>query len=193
MMRFVVSVLLMLVFVTFAACQKSKLQKDMMGDSTWETSGGEETPWEPAEKQPKYDEEWEEKNEPLPGKEPAPTSDLMREFPRVTSGVIRRHQLIRVLDQGLGRYLSNVEIEPEFQKGAFVGFRIVTLFAGDLTYASLDLRPGDTVTSINGKPISRPEHAAAIWKELRTASDIIVDYRRGSTDRTMRFVIVDEG
>ncbi|MDH3199734.1 MAG: hypothetical protein OEM15_02465 [Myxococcales bacterium] len=193
MMRFVVSVLLMLGFVTFAACQKSKLQEDMMGDSTWETSGGEETPWEPAEKQPKYDEEWEEKNEPLPGEKPAPKSDLMQEFPRVTSGVIRRHELIRVLDQGLGRYLGNVEIKPEFNKGTFVGFRILKLFPGDLTYASLDLRPGDIVTSINGKPISRPEHASAIWKELRTASDLVVDYRRGSTDHTMRFVIVDQG
>jgi len=173
MIRFVVSVLLMLVFVTFAACQNSKLQRDMMGDSTWETSGGEETPREPDE--------------------PAPKSDLMQEFPRVTSGVIQRHELIRVLDEGLGRYLSNVQIEPEFQKGTFVGFRILTLFPGDLTYASLDLRPGDTLTSINGKPISRPEHASAIWKELRTATNLVVHYRRGSTDHTMRFVIVDEG
>jgi len=192
MTRFVVSVLLMLVFVTFAACQTSKLQREVIDDSTWETSSGEEV-WEPAERQPKVDEKWEEENEPMPGQEPAPKSDLMQEFPRVTSGVIPRHELIRVLDDGLGRYLRNVEIEPEFQKGAFVGFRIVTLFPGDLTYASLDLRPGDTVTRINGKPISRPEHASAIWEELRTASDLVVDYRRGSTDHTMRFVIVDEG
>lgn len=192
MTRFVVSVLLMLVFVTFAACQTSKLQREVIEDSTWETSSGEEV-WEPAERQPKVDEKWEEENEPMPGQEPAPKSDLMQEFPRVTSGVILRHELIRVLDDGLGRYLSNVAIEPEFRQGTFVGFRIVTLFPGDLTYASLDLRPGDTVTSINGKPISRPEHASAIWEELRTASDLVVAYRRGSTDHTMRFVIVDEG
>lgn len=193
MNRFLFSVLMMLVFVTFAACKETKLQREMMGDSTWETSGGEETPWEPAEMQPQYDEKWEEENAPLPGEEPSPQSDVLQEFPRRKSGVIRRHELIRVLDEGLGRYLSNVELEPEFQKGTFVGFRIVTLFPGDLTYASLDLRPGDTVTSINGKPISRPEHASAIWKELRTAPDLVVDYRRGSTDHTMRFVIVDEG
>jgi hypothetical protein len=190
MNRFFVSVLMMLAFVTFAACKETKLQREMMGDSTWETSGGDETPWEPAEIQPEYDEEWEKKNEPLPGEEPS--SDL-QEFPRRKSGVIHRHELIPVLDEGLGRYLSNLELEPDFQQGTFVGFRIVTLFPGNLTYASLDLRPGDTVTSINGKPISRPEHASAIWKELRTASDLVVDYRRGSAAHTMRFVIVDEG
>ena len=52
----------------------------------------------------------------------------------------------------------------------------MTLFPGDLTYASLDLRPGDTVTRVNGKPISRPEQASAVWKDLRTASDLVVDY-----------------
>jgi len=192
MIRFVVSVLLMLVFVTVAACENSKLRRDMTGDSTWETSGDEEPPWvAPAEEKPKYDEEWEKKNAPQPGEEPAPKSEMMQEFPRVTSGVIERHELIRVLDDGLGRYLQNVEMEPDFKKGSFIGFRIVTLFPGDLTYASLDLRPGDTVMRINGKPISRPEQASAVWKELRTASDLVVDYRRGKTDHTMRFVIVD--
>ncbi len=192
MNRFVVSALLLVPLVSFAACQETKLQREMMGDSTWETSGGEEV-WQPAEAQPKYDEKWEEENEPMPGQEPVPKSELKQEFPRMTSGVIARHELNRVLDQGLGRYLSNIEIEPEFKKGTFVGFRIVALFPGDLDYASLDLRPGDTVTRINGKPIARPEHAAAIWDELRTASDLVVDYRRGSADHTMRFVIVDEG
>ena len=193
MIRFVILVLL---FVTSAACtpEKSRLRKELTGDSTWETSGDEEPPWmAPAEKKPKPDEEWEKENAPLPGEEPATESNLPHEFPRVTSGVIQRHELIRVLDSGLGQYLRNVEMEPEFRKGSFVGFRIVTLFPGDLTYASLDLRPGDTVTRINGKPISRPEQASAVWEELRTASDLVVDYRRGNTNHTMRFVIVGEG
>ena len=194
MIRSVVPVFLMLLFVSLAACQNSKLQRDMMGDSTWETSGDEEPPWvAPAEGKPKYDEEWEKENAPQPGEEPASKSEMMQEFPRVTSGVIQRHELIHVLDDGLGRYLRNVEMEPEFQKGSFIGFRIVTLFPGNLTYASLDLRPGDIVTRINGKPISRPEQASAVWEELRTASDLVVDYRRGNTDHTMRFVIVDAG
>lgn len=191
MSRFVVSVFLTMLFVAVGGCDNSRLRQEMTGDSTWETSGDEEAPWESAEEKPKYNEDWEEENAPMPGEEPK--SEVMQEFPRVTTGVIERKKLMRVLDKGLGRYLQNVEMEPEFKKGSFVGYRIVTLFPGDLTYASLDLRPGDTVTSVNGKPISRPEQASALWKDLRTASDLVIDYRRGKTDHTMRFVIVDAG
>lgn len=193
MIRFTVFSLLTLLLAAVAGCQNSKLRQEMTGDSTWESSGGEGAAWETAEDEPKYQEEWEEENAPLPGDEPRPKSEVDQEFPRVTSGVIARKELIRVLDAGLGRYLQNVEMTPEFKKGSFVGFRIVSLFPGDLTYASLDLRPGDTVTLINGKPISRPEQASAVWKELRTASDLVIDYRRGMTDHTMRFAIVDAG
>jgi len=97
-----------------------------------------------------------------------------------------------VLDGGLGLFLQNVETEPAFHKGSFVGFRIVSLFPGEPTFASLDLRPGDTVTRINGKPIERPEQAAAVWEDLRTASNLVVSYRRDGEKHALRFAIVDE-
>jgi C-terminal processing protease CtpA/Prc len=83
-------------------------------------------------------------------------------------------------------------VEPVFHKGAFAGFRIISLFPGEPAFASLDLRADDTVTRINGKPIGRPEQAAAVWEELRTASHLVVDYRRGDEERELRFTIVDE-
>ncbi|MEM8606282.1 MAG: hypothetical protein AAGF92_04225 [Myxococcota bacterium] len=185
MTRFILPFLL-IAFVANAACDgTTKLQREMLDDSTWETSGGEETPWEPAERQPKVDEKWEEENAP-PG-----SSSLMT--PRRTNGVIKRYELDEVLDRGLGSYLQNIETEPAFDQGRFVGFRIVKLFPGDLTYASLDLRPGDVVTRVNGRSISRPEQASAVWEALRTASDLTVEYKRGDTDHTMRFAIVDVG
>jgi type II secretory pathway component PulC len=110
----------------------------------------------------------------------------------VRQGVIARSELVPVLNRGLGRYLQNVETEPSFHRGAFVGFRIVSLFPGELGYASLDLRPGDTVTRVNGKPIERPEQAVAVWEELRTASDLVVDYERNGEALQLRFAIVDE-
>ena len=188
MTRFAIPMLL-IAFASSAACKgTTKLQREMLDDSTWETSGGEETPWEPAERQRKVDEEWENENAP-PGS--GPDSSLMT--PRRRNGVIKRYELDKVLDRGLGNYLQNIETEPAFDQGRFIGFRIVTLFPGDLTYASLDLRPGDVVTSVNARPISRPEQASAVWEALRTASDLTVEYTRGDTDHTMRFVIVDAG
>lgn len=176
--------------VAIVGCEKSKLQREMMGDSTWETSSGIEDV-EVREQPPKTDDEWERQNAPMKGEEQGPESSLG--YPRVTKGVIARADLLPVLDAGLGSYLRNVETEPAFHQGAFVGFRIVSLFPGELAYASLDLRPGDTVTLVNGRPIERPEQAVAVWESLRTASDLVVHYRRGGQEHALHFRIVDEG
>ena len=190
-----------LLVASVAGCETTKLQRDMLEDSTWETSEGEED-WEGeskrrSRKERKQDENWEKKNAPMDAvptaEESKPESNLDQPYQRVTEGVIARTELLPVLDDGLGRFLQNVETEPTFHKGAFVGFRIVSLFPGEPAFASLDLRPGDTVTRINGKPIERPEQAIAVWEELRTASDLIVDYRRDGEAHALRFAIVDEG
>ena len=173
-------------------CEKSKLQEEVMGDSTWETSSGiedihvKETP-------PKTDDAWERENAPMEGEEqPKPQSGLEEGYRGVTAGEIQRAQLLPVLDDGLGRFLQNVRTDPAFHKGAFVGFRIVSFFPDDPVFASLDLRPGDTVTRVNGQSIERPEQAAAVWESLRSASNLVVHYRRGDVERALRFRIVDE-
>ena len=176
-----------LLVTAVVGCENSKLQREMMGDSTWETSAGYED-IEVNEKNNQTDEEWEKKNAPMEGEEPESSLG----FPRVTSGVIARTDLMPVLDAGLGSYLQNVETEAEFHQGVFVGFRIVSLFPGELTYASLDLRPGDTVTRINGRSIERPEQAVAVWEALRTASNLVVHYQRGDEEHALHFRIVDE-
>ena len=195
MSRILTVLLAAVLFASVFGCEKSKLRDDMMGDSTWESSTGEEK-WEAADQPPKRNDEWEEENAPLegdaPAEEPKPESSLQQSYPRVSTGAISRDELLPVLDGGLGRFLQNVQTEPAFHKGSFVGFRIVSLFPGEPAFASLDLRPGDTVTRINGKPIERPEQAAAVWEDLRTASNLVVAYRRGSEDHALRFTIVDE-
>lgn len=183
------------VMVGVVGCTKSKLQEEMMGDSTWESSTGAES-WEAADPPPKTDDKWEEEHAPMEGAPPpgksSPESGMEQPVPRVMTGVISREDLLPVLDRGLGRFLQHVETRPSFHKGAFVGFRIVSLFPGEPAFASLDLRPGDTVTRINGKSIERPEQAAAVWEALRTASSLVVDYRREGRAHALRFAIVDE-
>ena len=195
MSRYLTVLLAALVIASAFGCEKSKLRDDMMGDSTWESSAGDEK-FEAADQPPRRNDEWEEENAPMEGAPPAeeqkPESSLEQSYPRVSTGVISRDELVPVLDGGLGRFLQNVETEPAFHKGSFVGFRIVSLFPGEPAFASLDLRPGDTVTRINGKSIERPEQAAAVWEDLRTASNLVVDYRRGGEQHALRFTIVDE-
>jgi hypothetical protein len=195
MSRYLTVVLVAFVVVAVFGCEKSKLQEDMMGDSTWETSAGAES-WEAADEPPERYEYPEDKNRPVEGEqapeEQKPESRLDEPYPRVSTGVISRDELLPVLDGGLGRFLQNVETEPAYHRGAFVGFRIVSLFPGEPAFASLDLRPGDTVTRINGKSIERPEQAVAVWEELRTASDLVVDYRRDGERLALHFAIVDQ-
>ena len=215
MSRYLILSFAVLLIASAMGCETTKLQREMLEDSTWETSAGDET-WESVEeplsrKQRKENEKWERANAPLdevpaaevppaeappaeapPIEEPTPESSLDQPYERVRKGVITRTELVPVLDEGLGRFLQNVQTEPEFHKGAFVGFRIVSLFPGEPAYASLDLRPGDTVTRINGRPIERPEQAIAVWEELRTASVLVVDYRRDGEPQALRFAIVDE-
>ncbi len=94
---------------TVIGCEKSKLRDDMMGDSTWESSAGEES-WEAADQPPKRNDKWEEENAPLEGEPPAeeqkPESSLEQSYPRVSTGAISRDDLLPVLDGGLGRFLQ---------------------------------------------------------------------------------------
>lgn len=111
---------------------------------------------------------------------PAPTSTL------------RRGEVRAVVRSGLGSFLQKVEVEeqPVFRNGKFVGFRIAAL-KGD-GWKGVDLKPGDVVTSVNGYPIEHPEDAMAAFKSLDVASELRVDYERGGEPRSLRYGIVDE-
>jgi len=196
MIRYLTVLSIALSITTVVGCEKSKLQEEVMGDSTWENETGNEDTWGGEGRPAKRDQEREQDRIPVkeapPAKEQKPESSFDQVSPRVFSGIILRDELLPVLDEGLGRFLQNVDTEPDFHQGAFVGFRIVSLFPGEPAFASLDLRVGDTVTRINGKPIERPEQAAAVWEDLRTASDLVVDYQRNGEKHALHFTIADE-
>lgn len=120
--------------------------------------------------------------EPVP-EEPPP--------PPAVEGEIARSALNVVLEAGLGRFLQGVITEPELAEGRFVGFRLVSLYPDDERMQSVDLVPGDVITSVNGQPIERPEQALRVWSSLRVASELLVDYRREGEERQLRFAIVD--
>jgi hypothetical protein len=191
MSRYLIILCAAFAITSVIGCEQSKLQREMMGDSTWETSAGYED-IEIKEQKHQPNDEWEEEHAPLDG-ESQPESSIDSLSPRSRSGVIVRKDLVPVLEGGLGRFLQNVETEPTFYQGTFVGFRIISFFPGDLEYASLDLRPGDIVTHVNGRSIERPEQAVAVWDALRSAKDLVVLYRRGGDELALRFRIVDVG
>lgn len=96
------------------------------------------------------------------------------------------------LKAGLGRFLSNVEVEASLDgKGKFVGWRVVQLH-GEM-WSGVDLQPGDVVTRVNGFKIEREIEADRAFKSLSVASEIRVTLLRDGKPVELRFAIVDEG
>lgn len=112
--------------------------------------------------------------------------------PPATAGQLPRAQVVAVVDAGLGRFLEGVEAEPVVQGGRFIGFRLITLYPADERFADLDLRPQDIITRVNGQSIEKPDQAFQVFDSLRVASQLAIEYLRGSERRELRFDIVDE-
>jgi hypothetical protein len=101
-------------------------------------------------------------------------------------GTLRRANVSRTIDQGLGRWLAGVDVKPSKQKGRFRGWVITRLYPDDPCYAALDLRPGDVVI-----PIERPEEANEVFAGLRLAPALVVDYLRDEKPVTLTLPISD--
>ena len=121
---------------------------------------------------------------------PAPPPPSSCEARRGADG-LRRAAVLRALDGGLGNWLRRVDIDPQLDHGRFRGWIIRTLPQDDACYEDLDLRAGDVVTRINGRPVERPEEASQIWDGLRTSTALVIDFTRGGHARTLRLKIVE--
>jgi type II secretion system protein C len=105
-------------------------------------------------------------------------------------GTIQRAALDDVLSRTLPVFLSKVSVEPDLVEGRFVGFRVTELRDPNL-FDSVDLQPGDTIVSVNGHAIERPEQAFEVWSALRVASELTVDVLRDGQPRQLRYPIVE--
>lgn len=103
---------------------------------------------------------------------------------------VARASVDAALKAGLGRFLGNLEVEAQLDKGKFVGWRIVEL-RGEM-WSGVDLKPGDVVTRVNGFKIEREHEANTAFKSLAVASEIRVSVLRGGQPLEIRFAIVDE-
>jgi S1-C subfamily serine protease len=113
--------------------------------------------------------------------------------PIARPGRIARRDLMPVVSAGLGAFLSHVEIKPAMAKGRFYGWRVIAQHWEDTPLAGVDvLQPGDVVTSVNGRPIERPEQMHACWLSLTMSSELRVTYERADEKRQLIYPIDDE-
>ena len=110
---------------------------------------------------------------------------------RVGTDRLRRSSVKRTVDAGLGRWLQTVSVDRVLVRGRFKGWVIRALSSDESCYAGLDVRVGDIVTRVNGRPVERPEEALVVWTALPSSKELVVDLVRDGQPRTIRLGIVD--
>ena len=102
---------------------------------------------------------------------------------------LKRAAVKETIAQGLGVFLQNVTVEdwPVMHEGKFYGFKIRTMNPD----WSVDLRPGDVVTRINGIVPEHPEEADTALRSLEKAKSLKVDFERDGKAKTLELPIVD--
>jgi hypothetical protein len=99
-------------------------------------------------------------------KAPAPTH---------APGHIARADLDALLPRGLPWLLRETSPEDIVREGKFVGWRLVKV---PEAWGTAHIKPGDVVTTINGRPLKTPDDAWGVWISLATASEVRIAYER---------------
>ena len=107
----------------------------------------------------------------------------------IQEGTLQRADVERVVDGGLGRFLSHVAVEASLSGGRFAGWSIVELHPVE-AWRGIDLRPGDVVTRINGMAIEREVEAYEAFQAVRQAPVLEFSYLRQGQRRTLRYTII---
>lgn len=131
-------------------------------------------------------------DETVPSPDPALPEEPSVPLAQTRRGSIPRAALDTVLDRGPGAFLRNLSIKPRFHEHRFAGWEIVALTPGELPLERVDLRPGDVVVSVNGRPIVRPHHLSDLWVELRSADAIVIRVQRSGKPFDLYFQVVND-
>ncbi len=109
--------------------------------------------------------------------------------PVVAQGSLKRADVERVVDAGLGRFLEHVALEPKLAQGKFVGWTIVDLSPREL-FQGIDVQRGDVVSRVNGMAIEREMEAFDAFQAVRQAPALEVTYLRQNQPHTLRLTII---
>jgi len=119
----------------------------------------------------------------------AAESEDVDERPAPPPGALWRDEVDETVDAGLGWFLQLVEVEASVESGRFRGFRILDL-RPTAFWEGVDLKPGDVVLSVNGKPIERETQAYEAFQSLKKSSELRVKYLRAGRERELVYRIV---
>lgn len=119
--------------------------------------------------------------------------DRMYTEPR-PDNTIYRHELERATHGGRPPYLMR-QLGPEAHRpgGRFIGWKITRVWPDDpqLCAPGCDLRPGDVIVSVNGKPLQYPEELSDLMAKVSTMETLNVQMLRNGKLRRVEYDIAD--
>jgi hypothetical protein len=99
--------------------------------------------------------------------------------PREEQHTITRRELVAFLDQGIPQTLQQIPMQPVFEKGNLLGYRVEVLFPDRPELAaSAGIRVGDVIRRVNGLAVQRPEDLWSVWEGLRKSDRFSVEVVR---------------
>ncbi len=91
------------------------------------------------------------------------------------------HSEIKESLKDINKLLSQVRIRPHFRDGKPDGLAVSRIKQGSI-FARLELKDGDIVNKINGKPINSPDDVLGLYEQLKSGSRVSIQInRKGQT------------
>jgi len=117
-----------------------------------------------------------------PVKSPPAKKTTSVEDARPPPGTLWRHEVDAVVDGGMGPFLKFLLGRMRWEaladeRAAFVGWEVLSLARDDF-WTGVDLRAGDVITAVNGKPIERETQAFDAFTSLKKADELVLSLLR---------------
>lgn len=107
---------------------------------------------------------------------------------------IYRDEILRATNNGSAAYLLR-ELQPEVYRpnGRFIGWRIGSAWPADpsLCGGGCDVKEGDIILTVNGRPVERPEQLSALIESISSMEQLEIQMIRDGTLRKRSFTVAE--
>jgi general secretion pathway protein C len=98
------------------------------------------------------------------------------------------HEELKKSMENLNELMTQVRVRPYFRRGKPEGL-IVSQIQPDSVFSELGLMNGDILVNVNGKPMSSPEEAFALYNNLQSGSEVSIEITRRGQKKIFMYQI----
>lgn len=136
------------------------------------------------------------KTSPAPAVSSSSRSSKTDKFAELRKGItkvnesqfqVKRDTIKQVLGNP-GKFKDGTKPIPNYKGGKINGFKLVGMKPGSVYY-DLGIRPGDIITSVNGKPLNGPNAALELVSGVNTLKKVDIEVERNGSSRKLQYNI----